>query len=99
MRPGPSSVGSDTRQKPALWSDTQVRPAGSTRTPAETCSPVAYSEAPAACASGAAAAKASVAPTAAPAEGSAEARRTLIMWLFREEDIDAHCPQRGVAGT
>ena len=39
---GPSpSVTAVTRQKPALWSATQTRPAGSTIAPVEMCSPAA----------------------------------------------------------
>ena len=44
--PGPSSLGSVTRQKPPLWSDTQVRPFGSTMAPVEMCRPPAKSEEP-----------------------------------------------------
>ena len=39
MRPELVSLGSVIRQKPALWSATHVRPAGSTSDPVEMCRP------------------------------------------------------------
>src|SRR3954471_20549307 len=39
MTPGPSWPGLAARQKPALWSEIQTRPLGSTIAPADTCSP------------------------------------------------------------
>ena len=46
MTPGPSSPGCVTRQKPPLWSETQVRPFGSTSEPVEMCRPSAKSDEP-----------------------------------------------------